>query len=194
MAAVVFFLGCGTAAREIQKKSVGSGTDVFTEIREGDSIPSELAGLKIQANIKTHFEGYYVGESSKSIHGKSEYPFLINIDGQVAIWSVNGFKDIKPASDRDGKTSVDPEARDGMKYVLEKRIKLRGGAHEIFFALTQENYFVKMKLILKQGEEYALEFKPVYRKKRTPRIPTFLLGISGYEVFLNGNLLKTSSD
>lgn len=181
------FMGCGTTAKEIQARSQGEKTDIFTEVKDGDTIPKGFAGLTIRANIKTHVEGYYILESKESQHGKQKYPFLVNIDGQAARWEVDGIKDVKPAYDADGRTSRDPEAREGIKYDLEKRLKLSGGAHKVFFGLPEDNYFREVEITLKEGEAYVLEYRPVYRYKTYPaRIPTFLKGIDKYEVLLNG--------
>ncbi|RPI37249.1 MAG: hypothetical protein EHM54_03620 [Nitrospiraceae bacterium] len=74
-----------------------------------------------------------------------------------------------------------------MKYVLQKRVRLRAGQHRIFFGLPEENYFTEVEISLREGEAGDLEFRPAYRTKRIPsRIPTFLKGIDEYEVFLNG--------
>jgi hypothetical protein len=178
---------CGTAAKEIRMESQSEKTNVFTEIKNGGAILKGFAELAITANIKTHIEGYYILESKESVHGKQKYPFLVNIDGQAAEWEVDGIRDIKPAYDQDGKTSRDPEAREGMKYVLQKSVRLRAGQHRIFFGLPEENYFAEVEISLREGETGVLEFRPVYRTKRIPsRIPTFLKGIDEYEVFLNG--------
>lgn len=202
---VVIFLGCGAAAREIQRKSESSRSDIFTEVREGDPIPKGFTGLTIKANIKTHIEGSYIGESKKSLHGKQGYPFLINIDGQAIIWKIDGSYDNKPAYDKDGGKSRDPEVGEGMKYVLEKKIRLPGGMHNVSFLLPEENYSAELKLTLEQGRECLLEFRPVYKKKKVttgiaPSIrvisehEVFLEGIAEYEAFLNGNPLKISDD
>jgi hypothetical protein len=97
---------CGTAAKEIQARSQSEKTDIFTELKDGGSMPKGFAELTITADIKTHIEGYYVLESKESLHGNEKYPFLINIDGQAARWEVDGIRDIKPAYDQDGKTSA----------------------------------------------------------------------------------------
>ncbi|TSA10475.1 MAG: hypothetical protein D4R73_05210 [Deltaproteobacteria bacterium] len=179
-------LGCGTTAKEIQARSQSEKADIFTEVKDGGTIPNGFAELTIKANIKTHIEGYYILESIESLHGKEKYPFLVNIDGQAARWEVDGIKDIKPAYDSDGKTSRDPEAREGFKYVLEKKLRLHAGTHKVFFGLPEDNYSTEVEISLKEGETNTLEFKPIYRTKRIPtRIPTFMKGIDKYEVFLN---------
>ncbi|MDP3030326.1 MAG: hypothetical protein Q8O04_12735 [Deltaproteobacteria bacterium] len=186
--------GCGTTAKEIQARSQSEMSDVFTEVKGGGMIPQGFADLLIKANIKTHIEGYYILESKESRHGKQGYPFVFNIDGQAVEWKVDGVKDIKPAYDADGKTSRDPEARKGFKYVLEKKLRLHAGTHKVFFGLPEDNYSTEVEISLKEGETntlefkpiYILEFKPIYRTKRIPtRIPTFMKGIDKYEVFLN---------
>jgi hypothetical protein len=180
-------LGCGTTAKEIQARSQSGKTDVFTEVIGSKAIPKGFADLTIKADIKTHVEGYYILESKESLHGKEKYPFLVNIDGQVARWEVDGIRDVKPAYDGDGKTSRDPEAQEGFKYMLEKNIRLAVGSHKVFFGLPEDNHSTEVEVSLKEGEMNILEFRPIYRTKRIPtRIPTFLKGIDKYEVFLNG--------
>lgn len=180
-------MGCGTTAKEIQARTQSDKTGVFSETKGDEPIPKGFAELTIKANIKTHIEGYYILESKESQHGKQKYPFVVNIDGQAARWEVDGIKDVKPAYDADGRTSRDPEAREGIKYDLEKRLKLSGGAHKVFFGLPEDNYFREVEITLKEGEAYVLEYRPVYRYKTYPaRIPTFLKGIDKYEVLLNG--------
>jgi hypothetical protein len=179
--------GCGIAAREIQARSQSEKTDVFTEVRESESIPKGFADLIIKANIKMHVEGYYVLESKESLHGKQKYPFLVNIDSQATRWEVDGIKDVKPAYTADGKTSRDPEAGEGFKYVLEKKIRLHAGTYKVFFGLSEDNYSTEVEIALKEGEMSILEFNPIYKTKRIPtRIPTFMKGIDKYEMFLNG--------
>lgn len=179
--------GCGTTVKEIQSKSQNDKTVVFSEIKVDEAIQKGSANLIIKANIKTHVEGYYILESKESLHGKEKYPFIVNIDGQAVRWEVDGVKDVKPAYDADGKTSRDPEAREGLKYILAKKLRLAAGTHKVFFGLPEEKYSTEVEISLKEGEAGTLEFKPIYKYKTNPtRIPTFMKGISKYEVFLNG--------
>ena len=170
----------------ISRQDRSAKKNILTEVKDGGSIPNGLAELTIRANIKTHIEGYYILESKESQHGKQNYPFLVNIDGQAVQWEVDGIKDIKPAYAADGKTSRDPEAWEGFKYVLEKRIRLSAESHRVFFGLSEDNYSTEVETSLKEGEMSILEFKPIYRTKSIPtRIPNFMKGIDKYEVFLN---------
>jgi hypothetical protein len=183
-------LGCGTTAKKIHSGSQSEKTDIFTEVKDGGAIPKGFADLTIKANIKTHIEGYYILESKESLHGKQKYPFLINIDRQAVRWEVEGIRDVKPAYDSDGKTNRVPEARDGIKYILEKKLRLTPGPHKVFFGLPEDRYSTEVEISLKEGEASTIEFKPIYRTKRIPaRIPNFMKGIDKYEVFLNGKQL-----
>ena len=181
---VMAFTGCGTTSKEIQVKSQSERTDVFMETKADAPAPKGYAVLLLRASIKTPLE------SDNSLYGRPGYSFLVNIDGQAAMWEVGGIKDSKPAYDTDGKTSRDPEAGEGIKCVLEKRLRLRAGRHQIFFGLPEENFFITTDIMLKGGKKAVLEYKPIYRYKTLPtRIPTFLKGIDKYEVFLNGKQL-----
>jgi hypothetical protein len=187
----IIFAGCGITAKEIQARSQSEKTNIFTEVSDGGTIPKGFAELTIKANIKTHIEGYYILESKESLHGKQKYPFLLNIGGQAALWKVDGIKDSRPAYEGDGKASHDPEAREGMKYTLEKRVRLAAGTHKVLLGFPEENFFSEVEVTLTEGGENILEFKPVYRYKTHPtRIPTFLRGIKEYEVSLNGNKIR----
>lgn len=179
-------VGCGTVAKEIRAKAQSEKSAIFVEANDRSALPEGQAGLVIKANIKTHVEDYYILESKESLHGKQGYPFVFNIDGQGVEWKVDGVKDVKPAYNPDGTTSRDPEAGDGLKYFLEKRLRLAAGTHRVYFGLPEDKYATEFEIALKEGEVSTLEFKPIYRTKRLPtRIPTFLKGIDKYEVFLD---------
>jgi hypothetical protein len=182
----IILIGCGVTAKTIEQKTQNTRPDVFTEIKNDDTLSEGFVTLAIKATIKTPLEGYYLLESKDSMRGKPGYPFVINIDRQAAAWKVDGQKEILPLYDQDGKTSHDPEAGEGIKYVLEKKIQLRAGTHKVFFGLPDENYFKELEIMLQEGKNYSLEFKPIYKYKTHPtRIPAFKKGIKEYEVYLN---------
>ena len=184
---ILILIGCGAAAKEIRIKSQTERTDAFTVLKNADAPAQGFAVLNIKATIKTHLAGYYALESKDSLHGKPGYPFLINIDGQAETWKVDGQKESLPLYDKDGKTSHDPDAGEGIKYVLEKKIGLRAGTHKVFLGLPADDYFKEVGITLQEGNTYVLEFKPVYKYKTRPtRIPRFEKGIKEFEVFLNG--------
>ncbi len=183
----ITLIGCGATTKELTKMSRSERTDVFTEVSAEGTASSGFVDLVIKASIKTHLEGYYTLESKKSVHGKPGYPFLVNIDGQAGLWTVDGQKELIPLYDEKGKTSRDPDAGAGMKYNFEKKLRLAAGPHVLFFGLPGESYYTKVHLTLKEGESPVLEFKPSYRYKTRPtRIPSFFQGIDDYVVMLNG--------
>jgi len=184
---IIALTGCGTGAREIALESQSEHTDVFKEVQEGVPIPKQFVELKITSSIKTHLEGFYLVESKGSLHGKPGYPFVINIDGQAATWKVDGLKEDTLIYDESGKRS--PEGGEGMRYNLQKRILLRAGSHKIFFGLAGEELLLQFELVLKAGESYVLEFRPVYHSRgNEPR--DFINGVNTCEVLLNGNAIK----
>jgi hypothetical protein len=181
-------IGCSATSKTMAAKSQSERTDVFQEIAGAGPIPAGHAEVVIKAALKTHLVDYYAGESKESAHGNESYPFLMNIDGQAVLWNVPGAVDSKPAFSPDGTISRDPEARDGMQYLLEKKIRLLAGQHTVFFGLPGDNYFVQANITVKEGESATLEYKPVYRYKTMPtRISTFMKGFSHYDVTLNGD-------
>ena len=184
--ALGLMVGCATA-RMITAKSQSERTTVFTEVTDADARPRGFADMIVKATIKTHEAGYYIGDPGKSLHGKPGYPFVFNIDGQAVVWKVDGQQAVKPAYDEQGRTSRDPEAGTGVKYILETKLRLRHGMHKVYFGLPEDDYSLEAQITLRDGEEAVLEFKPQYRCKTLPtRIPTFLEGINRYEIYLNG--------
>ncbi len=194
MMAGIVLAGCGTAARTIMANSQSERRDIFKEVPASDQAPSGYVDVLIKASIKTHLEAYYIAEPGDQAHGKPTYPFLINIDGQAVVWNVSGVLDRKPAYDGDGQTSLDPEARDGMKYVLEKKVQIRSRRHRVFLGLSEEQYYTVADIDVKEGNAYVLEFTPVYRYKTSPtRIPSFFLGVSRYDVRLDSGARAMSN-
>ena len=185
--ALGLMVGCCATARTITAKSQSERTDVFTEVTDASATPQGFADMIVKANIKTHESSYYIGESGKSLHGKPGCPFVLNIDGQAAVWKVDGQKHELPEY-VDGKTSRDPEAGEGIKYVLNKKIRLRPGSHKLFFGLPEDDYYREVVINVKESEAQTLEFKPVYKYKTLPtRIPTYMKGVSHYDTLVNGN-------
>lgn len=184
---LIVLAGCGATASLITVKSRSERTDVFTEVTDAGATPQGFADMIVKANIKTHEAGYYIGESRNSLHGKPGYPFVINIDGQAAVWKVDGQKHELPEY-VDGKTSRDPEAGEGIKYVLNKKIRLRAGPHKVFFGLHEDDYYREVVVNVKEGEAQTLEFMPVYKYKTYPTwIPTYMKGVSHYVILVNEN-------
>lgn len=200
-APLAFLVGCGAASKKIITKSHSERTDIFNEVREEGMPPKGFVDLVIKATIKTHLEGYYIFESRKSLHGKPGYPFVFNIDGQGIPWKAQGQKETTPLYNEKGKRN--PEGGEGMRYTIEKEIRLAAGPHMVFFGLPEDKYYVEFKIGLSEGEQHVLELKPVYdckpnecqpayNKYRPERkkVRMFEHGISKYEIFFNGNPLS----
>jgi hypothetical protein len=179
----IFILGgctTGTAVRgQICTKSMEQG-NVFEELKDSNTIPG-WSVLIIRASIKTLREGYYLFESKNSLHGKPEYPFIFNIGGQGVTWMAKGNPDTQ-------KRTVDaernPEGGEGVKYLLEKRIKLKPGSYKICLGLTEENVQKEIDINLLEGKTSILEFNPVYQRDRISGY-TFYKGIHDFKVYLN---------
>ena len=173
--------GCGATARGIRAKSFSERSDVFSEIEEDERVLHGFVELVIRASVKSHLEGFYLLEQ-QTLHGKPEYPFLLNIDGQAVTWEVD-------SPNYDGKGRKNPEGGQGMRYVLIKKLQLKSGLHEIFFALPGENKTVEttITLTLNEKELSILEFKPIYYRYGGP---TFERGVSRLEVFLDGKPIQ----
>ncbi|NTU43617.1 MAG: hypothetical protein HGA78_11340, partial [Nitrospirales bacterium] len=112
--------GCGTTAKEMRAKSLSERNDIFSEVKTGEAIPPGYAVLTIRAAIKLPAEGLKVRQAGKN----DGYPFLLNIGGQAVLWQAEGIMEKKPAYDKEGSISRDPEAGEGLRYTMEKRVQL----------------------------------------------------------------------
>lgn len=188
---ILILAGCAASGTIIRQKAQSERTDIFTEIGTHNESESGFAVLNIKVTIKTHLEGYYFLESQELMCGKPDYPILMNISGQARTWRLEGEYEILPRYNRDGSTSLAPDAGEGIKYVLEKKLRIPVGAHKIFIGLPNEGCFKEVIIDLQEGKTYALEFKPVYKYKTHPvRIPSFMRGIEKFAVYLNGESLE----
>ncbi len=179
---------CSPALKEIKAKSRSEKTGVFHEVKDNAAPPGGFADLTIKADVKTHLEERYLIEAEGTFHGKPLYPMVINIDGQAAVWEVEGQTEDAPEYyDENGKKN--PERGKGMKYALNKRIRLAAGPHRVFFGLPGDRSFKEVSITLDEGKASVLEFKPVYNRyryegRRSTR------GVDRIEVFLNGSSLQ----
>jgi len=158
-------------SKEIQRYSISERTDVFQEIPMEEVSLAGSAELMIKAQIKTHLKGFYLLESKDSLKGAEKYPFLFNIDGQAVVWDVDGKKE-------------NTLAGAGMRYVLEKRLRLRSGRHKVVMALPSESYLISIEVALSENAS-TLEFKPLYKVDKSFG-PDFTRGLQRFNVFLNG--------
>lgn len=119
-------------------------------------------------------------ESGSSAHGGPFDHFTVNVDGQTVTWKVPGQRENLPVvKDRDCQ-----DEGDGMKYTLEKRIRLRAGPHQIFFGVPEENYAKTVTVNLQEGKSHTLEFQPIYPRHKQGH-PAFRLGFLGFNAVFN---------
>lgn len=179
--------GCGGTVKQITAESQGMRTDVFIEVKDQQPPPGGAVDLTIKASIKTAPEGYYLLESRASREKKDGYPFELNIDGQEIVWKVHGKPEITPRRDENGR--IIPEGGEGIRYVLDKKIRLKPGFHHVVFGLPDENYFTEVKVSLREGEPHTLEFQPAYVMGRKHH-KSFYHGIKSYDAFLDGTYVR----
>ena len=148
-------VSCSTATKEIVRMSQSEKAGVFIEVVSEGPIPAGYADIVIRSSVKTPVAGYYPFESKKSARGQAVYPFVVNIDGQAVQWQVDGQKHVLPEY-VDGKTSREPEAGEGMKYTLEKKVRLAAGSHKVFFGLPEESQFTTTDISVKSGGLYTV--------------------------------------
>src|SRR3990172_184710 len=165
--------------------SVGVGTGTGRMRRGGKDDRGEIAeraGGCLSGNIGSGGDPRGLcGPDDQGEHQDACRRILYLHDKQAVLWKVKGEKHQLPKY-VDGKTSRDPEAGEGMKYVLDKKVRLAAGKHTVFFGLPGEPYFTTTEISVKDAGQYVLEFKPGYKYKTSPtRIPTFLKGVSSFE-------------
>ncbi|HEY3275827.1 MAG TPA: hypothetical protein VGJ94_04340 [Syntrophorhabdaceae bacterium] len=179
-------VGCSTTSERIILQSQSVRTDIF---READGLTAPAPGdgdLVVKVSIKTH-SGEHPLWWIKDGHGSPGYDIVFNVDGQAVIWEVDPRDDVVPKT---GKLSEDPEAGSGVKYVVEKRLRLKKGEKSIFLGLPEETCCTHLRIGVEEGTRNVLEFKPVYRKSGTRHIRNFMYGIDRMEVFFNGNQIQ----
>lgn len=183
----LLFGGCATntaVKEQIQKKAVEQAV-VFEEIKDSNTTDG-FSILTIRVTMKTLQEGFYPLEFKSALHGKPEYPFVFNIGGQGVVWLAKGLPDNQPERIDEKRN---PEGGDGVKYTLEKRIRIKPGAYNIYVGLTDEKFQKDVEITLTGTSPGILEFKPVYWRDRG-KGPTFYKGISDFEVFINGKKIS----
>jgi uncharacterized protein YceK len=183
----ILISGCGSALKEINAKSLSTRSDVFVEIKNDETIPSGYANVIITVSIKTPPEGYYLWESNDSFSGKPGFPFVFNIDGQAALWKIDGQEEITATYNEEGEKI--PDGGRGIRYILNKKIRLATGSHKLFLGVPEDEYAREFVIIVKDGVS-TLEFKPVYRGDHKRRAPSFLNGIQFFELFYDGSPIK----
>ncbi len=177
--------GCALTTTEIARRSKSTRTDVFSEAPWEGPAPAGFVDLVVKATVKIPPQPGATAEQTSSL------PFLVNIDGQAVQWAAAGHQENTPRYTAAGYESRDPEAGLGIRYRLEKTIRLASGTHRVIFGLPREGFLSAFKITLPERKSQVLEFLPLYRSddqyKRGPvRLPSFARGIAGYQARLNG--------
>ncbi len=184
---VALLSGCGSALKEINAKSLSTRSDVFVEIKNDETIPSGYANVIIIVSIKTPPKGYYLWESNDSFSGRPGFPFVFNIDGQAALWKIDGQEEITATYNEKGERI--PDGGRGIRYILNKKIRLTTGSHKLFLGVPEDEYAGEFVIFVKDGVS-TLEFKPVYRGDHQRTAPSFLNGIQFFKLFYDGSPIK----
>ena len=180
------FVGCQGPGKQVGLAIGGNRTDVFTEVKDSTPFAPGAVDLTIKTSVKTPTPEHYLLESRPIQDLKEGYPFELNIDGQEIVWKVPGNLEKTPISDEKGRT---PEGGEGIRYVLNKTIRLAPGPHHVVFGVPYDDYYTEVKVSLREGEPHTLEFKPIYAMGRRG-YETFFRGISRSAVLMDGSRIK----
>lgn len=97
-------------------------------------------------------------------------------------------EDVVPKTGKD--YSKNPEAGSGVKYTVEKRIRLKGGEKTVFFGAPDDGCCKSIRIVLREGKENILEFRPVYGKPGRGTVRNFMSGIERLEAYFNGERVE----
>lgn len=194
--AALMILVLTVAACAVKKEGIiarGQSTDaeVFREAKDGGLPPAESADLTIRASLKTYPKDHFLIDPKRPADIVSAYPFVLNIDGHGTVWRVDGKTDIVPAYDEKGRRV--PEGGEGIKYTIEKKVRVPAGSHTIYFGVPEERYAVEEVISLSGGTQNVLELKPVYKRSHrgaTGWTRDFAHGLSEYDIYLNGKIIE----
>lgn len=178
-------VSCSGASNVVKSNSQSAKDNVFSEVHVGDQPPQDYSILIIKVELKTCCKDFYLLGSDDSCAGKPKYPFLFNIDGQSVTWKFDG--KYENTSKYDVNKEKVPDGGEDVRYSLEKILRLKAGKHKLFFALPSKAYQNGYTLLLKDGSQNILEFKPIYERYKALWNRSFLQGICHYDVFFNGN-------
>ena len=185
LASVVLAANCGAALEQIRTQSKTLCEGIFCEVNTPDGPPPGYADVVIKASLKTHLPREYRLESGSSPHGGPFYHFTVNVDGQAVTWKVPGQRENLPVV----KGQDSPDEGDGMKYTLEKKIRLRAGTHQIFLGVREKNTAKTVIVDLREGALSTLEFRPIYPRYKQGH-PAFRLGFLGFSVWLDNTSIN----
>jgi hypothetical protein len=179
----LLFSGCAHVTREHIMQKASEEASSFKEINgEDKQLPEGYSELLIKASIKIPQKQFYLINPRPPRRENSQYPFVLNINGQGVLWPVNCTLDEQRMYVYNKRN---PEGGDGLMCRLEKRIRLKPGYYKVYFGLPEEEFETKVTISLTGGSSNVLEFEPIYWRGGDRR-RTFWNGISTFDIFLNG--------
>jgi hypothetical protein len=184
------FFGCVHVTREGIMQRASEKASSFKEIDEKDSqLPKGYSELVIKASIKIPKREPYLIKKRPPRDENSQYPFVLNINGQGVLWMVNCTLD-KQKTYINNKRN--PEGGEGLICRLEKRLRLKSGSYKVYLGLLEEEFETEVAISLAEGSSNMLEFKPIYWRHRISK-RTFRNGISTFDIFFNDKPYVTSA-
>jgi hypothetical protein len=180
----LFSFGCAHVTREHIMEKASEEDSSFEEINgEDKQLPEGYSELLIKAWIKIPQKEFYLIKRKPPRDENSQYPFVLNINGQGVLWTVNCTLD-KQMTYINHKRN--PEGGEGLICRLEKKIRLRSGSYKIYLGLQEEEFETEVGISLADGSSNVLEFKPIYWRRPRSNQRTFWNGISSFDIFFNG--------
>lgn len=79
-----------------------------------------------------------------------------------------------------------PDGDPGVRYTLEKRIRLSPGLHKISIAIPHDGYLNKFEITVGENSLNILECRPMYNRDRWIS-QNYLKGIKKFEMLLNSS-------
>jgi hypothetical protein len=184
------FFGCAHVTREGIMQRASEKASSFEEIDEKDSqLPEGYSELVIKASIKIPPKEFSLIKTRPPRDENSQYPFVLNINGQGVLWTVNCTLD-KQKTYINNKRN--PEGGEGLICRLGKRLRLKSGSYKVYLGLPEEEFETEVAISLAEGSSNVLEFKPIYRRHRIHH-RTFRNGITTFDIFFNGKPYVTSA-
>ena len=142
----VVFTSCGSSEKRIENNLNSTKDNIFTEAADLRRVSSDYATLQIKISLKSHKKRHYPilpFLNSKDHHGDKSHQFLINIDGQALLLNIPGTAEDTNKNDYSIGVS---EQGDGVRYMLNKNLRLKSGRHKVALALPEEDYITEFEL------------------------------------------------
>lgn len=168
--------GCANNRDLINKTSIATRSDVFTEVVNLD-VQAGKAIIDFSFAIKSNFY-YLMGTYGK--HTAPPYRVNLNIDGQAAVLEAKPILEDKSPVD-----SNVPESGIGWKYQFSKQIALAPGKHKLTIALPIEDVIVEREVDLRSGTN-SISVQPIYSRRnlRPYKGENFTAGVKSLNIIV----------